>query len=185
VAVAFFGDGAANQGVLAEALNVASLWKLPLILIVENNGFSEFSHSKDVTAGQIYRRAEAFGVSSERVDGNDVVSVWDAAARAIERARRGEGPGLIEAMTYRLHGHTESEKSFLAKPYRSDAEIDSWRQKDPLAKLATRLVDEGLYSAEAVKEVAQEVARNVLAAADAAGDSAWPNPEQAFQQMFA
>ena len=109
IAVSFFGDGAVNQGVFSEAHNVAALWKLPLILVCENNGFSEFSRAEDVTSGKIVDRANAFGVSAEDVDGNDVLAVWNVMARAAERARAGNGPTLIEARTYRLHGHVESE----------------------------------------------------------------------------
>jgi pyruvate dehydrogenase E1 component alpha subunit len=132
VGVAFFGDGAANQGVLAESLNLCGLWKLPMLFVCENNGWSEFSSSASVTAGVIAERAAPYGVASEIVDGNDVAAVWATAERALARARAGEGATLIEAQTYRLRGHVEAEKHFLSKPYRDEAEVERWRERDPL-----------------------------------------------------
>lgn len=185
VGVAFFGDGASNQGVLAEALNIGALWKLPLILICENNGFSEFSPADTVTAGEIYRRAEAFGVPSEKIDGNDVVAVWNAMARAVERARSGEGPSLIEATTYRLHGHTESEKNFLAAEYRSEDEVEAWRAKDPISAFEARLGLDDRFDVADLRKVAEEIAGMVEASADAALGAPWPEAKEAFQNMFA
>lgn len=185
VGVAFFGDGASNQGVLSEALNVAALWKLPLILVCENNGFSEFSPAKTVTSGEIHARAVPYGVPSEKLDGNDVLAVWNAMARAVERARNGEGPTLIEATTYRLHGHTESERNFLTIEYRTADEIDAWRQKDPLIAFARRLEDEGRIAPDLLKEVGREVTEAVEAAANEALEAPWPQAEEAFQNMYA
>lgn len=185
VAVAFFGDGAANQGVLAEALNVSALWKLPLVLVCENNGFSEFSPSKDVTSGRIYRRAEPFGVPSEAVDGNDVLAVWEAAGRAVDRARTGEGASLIEALTYRFHGHTESEANFLSRPYRTEAEIDSWRAKDPIASFSDRLVRSGRIVLEQLRDIEQQIADRIESAVKAAEQAPWPQPSEALENMFA
>ena len=113
VAVVFFGDGAANQGVIMEAMNVSALWKLPLILVCENNGWSEFSASSTVTAGNIADRPKAFDIPSVSVDGNDVVEVWRATETAVARARAGDGPSFIHATTYRTHGHNEGEVHFL------------------------------------------------------------------------
>jgi pyruvate dehydrogenase E1 component alpha subunit len=185
VAVCFFGDGAANQGVLAEALNVSALWKLPLVFVCENNGFSEFCYSRDVTSGRIFERAQAFGVPTEEVDGNDALAVWNAAARAIERARSGEGPGFIEAKTYRLHGHTESESNILPKPYRSQAEIDEWRTKDPLARLRTWLVKSGRFPESMLENVERQISEAVDQAALSAEQAPWPEPKQAFENMYA
>jgi len=185
VAVCFFGDGAANQGVLAEALNVSALWKLPLVFVCENNGFSEFSHSRDVTSGRIFERAQAFGVPNEEVEGNDAVAVWNAAARAVERARAGGGPSFIEAKTYRLHGHTESESNILPKPYRSQAEIDEWRTKDPIASLFRRLVEEGRFTEDRLATLEKQISEAVAQAAMAAEQAPWPEPKQAFENMYA
>src|SRR5215831_10008978 len=114
VAVCFFGDGASNQGVLMETLNVSTLWQLPVIFVCENNLFSEFTPSREVTAGRIADRARAFAMPAHEVDGNDVVAVWRAAAEAVARARSGGGPTFIEASTYRIQGHFEAESFVLA-----------------------------------------------------------------------
>src|SRR5258708_13699984 len=127
VAVCFFGDGAANQGVLMETLNVATLWGLPVGFVCENNSFSEFTPAREVTAGRIADRARAFAMPTVEVDGNDVVAVWEAAGEAVSRARAGGGPSFIEAATYRIHGHMEGEVFLLAGgSYRDDTEIGPW-----------------------------------------------------------
>jgi TPP-dependent pyruvate/acetoin dehydrogenase alpha subunit len=185
VAVSFFGDGAANQGVFAEALNVAALWRLPLVLVCENNGFSEFSRAEDVTSGKIVDRAHAFGVKAEEVDGNDVLAVWNVSARAIERARVGEGPSLIEARTYRLHGHVESEASFLPKSYRPESEVELWRGRDPVAAFAMKLVEHNKASREQLQHIEQELLGTLDTAVKEAVDAPWPNPDRALEEMFA
>ncbi|MBO0714064.1 MAG: thiamine pyrophosphate-dependent dehydrogenase E1 component subunit alpha [Acidimicrobiales bacterium] len=141
VAVAFFGDGAANQGVLMENLNVSSLWELPLVFVCEHNRFSEFTPSGEVTSGQIVDRARPFGMPCTVVDGNDVTEVWRAAGEAVARARAGQGPSFIEASTYRVHGHFEAEAALLARGpgYRSEEEIEEWRRRDPIEAARGRL----------------------------------------------
>ncbi len=167
VAVCFFGDGAANQGVLMENLNVSTLWGLPLVFVCENNTFSEFTPSREVTAGRIADRARAFAMPTVEVDGNDVVAVWNAAGEAVERARSGSGPSFIEAHTYRIQGHFESERFVLSGGrYREDEEIAAWLDRDPIARLGERLVaigvadDASLAAAEArvMERVAEAVA---------------------------
>lgn len=186
VAVCFFGDGAANQGVLMEALNLASLWHLPLILICENNGFSEFSPSATVTSGEINKRAVSFGVPGERIDGNDVFAVWQAAERAIRRARDGRGPSLIEAMTYRIRGHVEYENTFLSSPYRSEEEVKSWQERDPIDRLHKHLLEAGLVAPKDLATVDDEIARRVAEAVKFADESPWPEPgTPTAQLMFA
>ncbi|MBX3596535.1 MAG: thiamine pyrophosphate-dependent dehydrogenase E1 component subunit alpha [Rhizobiaceae bacterium] len=183
-AIAFFGDGAANQGVMCEAMNVAALWKLPLILVCENNGYSEFSKAADVTAGVLSDRAKAYGVPSEQVDGNDFMEVWRAAGRAVARARNGEGPTFLEARTYRLHGHVESEHTFLPKAYREESEVEAWRERDPIKAFAAMLSD-GIASAQELEAIEQEIAALVEEAAAEAAADPWPDPEAAFKHMFA
>lgn len=159
VSVCFFGDGASNQGVLMETLNVAMLWELPMIFICENNGFSEFTPSREVTAGQISDRARAFGTHTEVVDGNDAAAVWEAGRRAVQRARDDAGPSFIEAMTYRIHGHAEAETALLGKGrYREDAEIEGWRQRCPVARLRGRLPAADVAAVEARVEAIVEAA---------------------------
>ena len=184
VSVGFFGDGAANQGVLMEALNIATLWKLPLVLVCENNGFSEFSPSETVTAGEIWRRGTPFGIPSRAVDGNDIVAVYEAAGEAIGRARRGEGPSLLEMRTYRLRGHVEAEKTFLSKSYRTDEEVEARRTAEPLARVRALLREAGVDDAALAAVEARERAE-VDAAFEYAANSPWPEVDTAFQHMFA
>lgn len=177
VAVAFFGDGAAAQGVLAETLNIAALWQLPLILCCENNGYSEFSSTAAVNAGTIADRAAPFGVPALKIEGHDLLNVWQAAGEAIARARGGGGPTLIEADTYRFHGHVEGEKAFLKEDYRSDEEIAERRLRDPVALFRNHLVQAGIGSEDELQRLESEVNEQVAAAAAAASEDPWPHPE--------
>ncbi|MYK32095.1 MAG: thiamine pyrophosphate-dependent dehydrogenase E1 component subunit alpha [Boseongicola sp. SB0670_bin_30] len=186
VGVAFFGDGAANQGVLCEALNVAVLWKLPVIFVCENNGFSEFSPSSTVTAGNIVDRAKPYGAAHETVDGNDLIAVHQCAARAIKQARAGNGPFLIEARTYRQRGHVEAEASFLGSKYRSDEEVAEWIARDPIPAFAKRVMDAGQASQADLDRIETEVAAEVAEAVRFADGSPYPDPAlQGTSYMFA
>ncbi len=186
VGVAFFGDGAANQGVLCEALNVAVLWKLPVIFVCENNGFSEFSPSSTVTAGNIVDRAKPYGAAHETVDGNDLIAVWQCAARAIERGRQGEGPTLIEARTYRQRGHVEAEDSFLGAKYRSDEEVEMWKARDPIPAFGKRIIEAGQATQTDLDRIEKEIMAEVEAAVKFAEESPYPDPaSQTTDYMFA
>jgi pyruvate dehydrogenase E1 component alpha subunit len=174
VAVAFFGDGGANQGVLLEALNLAAIWKLPLLLVCENNGWSEFTASDTMTAGRIVDRGAPFGVPSVSVDGNDVCAVHAAVSEAVARARAGDGPSLFEMRTYRTRGHVETESTFLAAPYRSEEEVDRWRGLDPIDRLRDRLLgDTGADGTELAK-IESDVDALVVDAFDFALSSPFP-----------
>jgi pyruvate dehydrogenase E1 component alpha subunit len=185
VAVAFFGDGAANQGVLMENLNVSSLWELPLVLVCEHNRFSEFTPSGDVTSGQIVDRARPFGMPCTVVDGNDVTEVWQAAGLAVDRARAGEGPSFIEASTYRVHGHFEAEAALLARGagYRTEEEIEQWRQRDPIERARARLEGFGV-TAQELDEVGSRVEGVVEEAARFAEAGEPADPELPLEIMF-
>ena len=186
VGVAFFGDGAANQGVLCEALNVAQLWKLPVIFVCENNGFSEFSPSSTVTAGNIVDRAKPYGAAHEVVDGNDLIAVWQCASRAIKRARDGEGPTLIEARTYRQRGHVEAEASFLGATYRSEEEVAEWIARDPIPAFGKRLLEAEQATQADLDRIDQEIMAEVAEAVCYAENSPYPDPEsQTTNYMFA
>jgi acetoin:2,6-dichlorophenolindophenol oxidoreductase subunit alpha len=176
VAVAFFGDGAAAQGVLSEALNIGALWKLPLILVCENNGFSEFSPTEKVIAGRIADRGAAYGVPSRVVDGNDLMAVWQTAHGAINRARSGNGPTLVEAHTYRFHGHVEGEETFLKSAYRTREEIEEKRLHDPLARLQSDLEQRGVLDKATAARLRSEVEKEVEIAAERARQHPWPSP---------
>jgi pyruvate dehydrogenase E1 component alpha subunit len=184
VAVAFFGDGASSQGILPEVFNIAVLWKLPLILVCEYNGYSEFSASGTVNAGEIADRARAFGIPTEVIDGNDVEAVWTSAGIAIERARKGEGPSFIEAKTYRLRGHLEAEDGFLQAPYRSEEEIDQWRTRDPIPRLVKRLTEMSAMSDADFEILEAKVAAEVGDALQFANESEPPEMERVLSSVF-
>ena len=185
VAVAFFGGGASNQGVVAEALNLSALWKLPLIFVCEHNGFSEFSPASTVTAGVIAERATPYGVPSMRIDGNDVIAVWKAAGAAVARAREGGGPTFIETKTYRIRGHLEAEAAFLDKAsYRTQEEIEAWKKRDPIEAFRAHLESEGLMRAGEYAELDARILAQVNAAEEYARASEWPDPAQLSGLMF-
>jgi acetoin:2,6-dichlorophenolindophenol oxidoreductase subunit alpha len=186
VAVCFFGDGASNQGVLMETLNVSTLWQLPVIFVCENNLFSEFTPSREVTAGRIADRARAFAMPTTEVDGNDVVAVWQAAGNAIERGRAGGGPSFIEARTYRIQGHFEAERFILAgEAYREDAEVAQWRARDPLERLSAHLISSGAAGPDALGPLDARVLQQVDDAAAYAEAGQPADPDLAATLMFA
>jgi acetoin:2,6-dichlorophenolindophenol oxidoreductase subunit alpha len=153
VAVAYFGDGAMNQGYVFECLNFAQVQKLPLVFVCENNGYGEYTAYRDVTAGEIRARAEVMEVPAQTIDGMSVWTVREAAARALEHARSGEGPAFIEAITYRFVGHSRSDPG----AYRPDGELDDWRARDPIVVLRAQLEAEGAPPA-ALDDLERDVA---------------------------
>jgi pyruvate dehydrogenase E1 component alpha subunit len=184
--VCFFGDGASNQGVLMETLNISALWRLPLVFVCENNGFSEFTPAAEVTAGRIADRARAFSVPAVEVDGNDVTEVWRAAGEAIGRARDGGGPSFIEARTYRIQGHFEAESFVLGNGrYRDNEEIEAWRQQDPIALFRDRLVSSGTAGAADLDRIEAAILDRVADAAAYAEAGQPADPELAETLMFA
>lgn len=186
VAVAFFGDGAANQGVFMECLNVSTLWQLPLVFVCEYNHFCEFTPTATVTSGEIADRARAFKLPCEVVDGNDVVAVWAAANTAVAWARSGKGPAFIEARTYRIQGHLESEDLFLAGgKYREKQEVEEWRKLDPIARLRNTLVSKGVLATNELDAISTKVAGTVEDAVKFAEASEPADPELTFDVMFA
>jgi acetoin:2,6-dichlorophenolindophenol oxidoreductase subunit alpha len=139
VAVAYFGDGAMNQGYVFECMNFAQVQKLPLVLVCENNGYGEYTAYRDVTAGEIRSRAEVMALPAETIDGMSVWTVREAAVRALEHARSGAGPAFIEAITYRYVGHSRSDPG----AYRPAGELDEWRARDPIVVLRAQLEADG------------------------------------------
>ncbi|QEC50738.1 thiamine pyrophosphate-dependent dehydrogenase E1 component subunit alpha [Baekduia soli] len=160
VTVCFFGEGATGTGAFGESLNIAALWKLPLVFICENNQYVELTPQSVHVAGEIHRRGESFGMPGVKVDGNDIDEVLAAVGDAVARARAGEGPTMIEAVTYRWFGHYAGDKA----AYRESDEVEQWRAKDPLvrsrAKLDAAVADELDASAEAEIQAALEFALN-------------------------
>jgi TPP-dependent pyruvate/acetoin dehydrogenase alpha subunit len=153
VAVAYFGDGAMNQGYVFECLNFCQVLKLPLLLVCENNGYGEYTPFRSVTAGEIRSRAEVMEVPAETVDGMSVWSVRGAAERALAHVRGGNGPAFVEALTYRYVGHSRSDPG----AYRPEGELDEWKARDPLVLLRRQLEAEGVDAAS-LDEIQQELA---------------------------
>jgi len=182
VAVAFFGDGATNQGMVHEALNFAAVFGLPAVFVVENNLYGEFTSLKRHTrVTHLADRAGAYGIRSLSVDGNDALAVAEAAEEAVTAARAGEGPVLLEARTYRLHGHMEGEEA----TYRSEEEVEVWRGKDPIPRLRQVLVDEGLLDDAGAAAMEEAARRTVEEAAARAAAGPEPSIEVLERDVFA
>ena len=183
VAVSFFGDGASNAGPFHECLNIAATWKLPMLYICENNMYAaqtaaSATHAMPDVAG----RAAGYGIPGVVVDGNDIFAVYQAAARAVARARAGEGPTLIECKTFRWRAHTER----IGQPdFRTPEEIDAWKAKDPIARLSNQLVAQGSMTEADVKALDQEALSAIAASVAFAEASPFPTPEQALEDMYA
>jgi TPP-dependent pyruvate/acetoin dehydrogenase alpha subunit len=183
VAVSFFGDGASNQGSVFEAANMAALWKLPCIFVCENNGYAEFTaQSAHQAVSNIADRAVGWGMPGEVVDGMDVCAVWAAATAAVARARKGEGPTLIEAKTYRFYDHVGIKGMRI--PYRSQEEVDEWRTRDPLVSLEALLAETNVISADSFADIHAEIRRDVDAAIAAAEAAPEPTPADLMADVF-
>src|SRR5467141_3276415 len=180
VAACFFGDGALGQGVLYEVMNMASLWKLPVIYVCENNLYGEYTHYSETTAGDLLARGTAFGVQAESVDGQDVRAVYATAHRLVERARKGEGPAFLVCNTYRYTGHHVGDIN--REYYRSKQEELEWKTKrDPIKNFAEWLA-EGMFSDEGkLKQIQQEV----QAAVEFAIAAPYPTVDQVDQDVYA
>src|SRR5205807_6104483 len=175
VAVCFFGDGALGQGVLYEVMNMASLWKFPVIYVCENNQYNEYTPNSETTAGEMSARARAFGILTEEVDGQDIRAVYDTALRLVERARRGEGPAFMLCDTYRYLGHHvgDIQRSY----YRSREEEEHWKaERDPLKLLADWLVEQGMADSGTFEQIEQRVRAEVEAGEQFALDAPYPDP---------
>ena len=161
VAVSFFGDGAMNEGIFHEALNMAALWDLPAIYIIENNQYAlSMTVAESSAVPDLASRACAYGMPNARVDGNDVLAVYQATSEAVERARAGDGPTLIEALTYRIRGHAR----FEAAGYRPSDEVDAWKTADPIERLASGILAQGLATAAELDSIRSEAEEAVEAA---------------------
>ncbi len=182
VSVAFFGDGATNIGAFHEAINLAAVWKLPVIFICENNLYMEYTPISSVTAVEhpAADRAAAYSLPRIIIDGNDVVTVRDEVARAVAKARAGEGPSIIECLTYRHYGHSRTDPA----KYRPEGELEEWLMRDPVKVLRERLVDSGIGDEELgrIEGRAQQVITDAIEAAKAAPLS---DPSEAFTDVWA
>jgi len=182
VVMCFFGEGASNRGTWHEAANAASLWKLPVIWLCENNGYSiSVPASSALSTPQVADRASAYGMPGVVVDGMDPIAVREATDVAVARARAGEGPTLIEVMTYRLRGHYEGDP----ETYRSREEVNDWRLRDPLVTFPERLLASGVATQDDLDRMKAEVAAEIQAAAEIALRGTPPGAERVMQGLYA
>jgi pyruvate dehydrogenase E1 component alpha subunit len=183
VSVAFFGDGAINQGIWYETANIAVLWKLPLIYVCENNQYTEFTHFKKLTAGEgLGARARAMGMKSLEVDGNDVLAVYQAAHELVGAARKGKGPATLICNTFRYGGHHVGEPG---TGYRSKEEIAEWKAKDPLPRFENILLEHKVISPADIEAMHDEVLTRVQASVTTAQQAPFPDVKEAGEHVFA
>jgi pyruvate dehydrogenase E1 component alpha subunit len=181
VAVSFFGDGAMNEGAFHEAANLAAIWKLPMILFCENNGYGmSSSTTKAFAIDNLADRGKGYGIPGVNVDGNDVVAVYEVAQVAVDRAKAGEGPTLIIAETYRWKGHSRSDKNL----YRTKEEIEEWRTKDPIPRFMARVIDANLLNQEQCDAIQNEAIQAIKAAVNDAVKAESAEPAGLLDAVF-
>jgi len=182
VAVCFFGDGAANRGPVHEVMNLAAIWKLPIIFVIENNQYASTTLQRDsCSLEDICLRAGGYNMPGVAVDGNDVLSVREGALEAVEQARKGEGPSLIENKTYRLRGHFEGDP----QKYRTEQEVRDWQARgDPIRKFADYLFRHEILTPELDQQIREAAAAGLKEAVAFAENSPFPEPQQALEDLF-
>ena len=186
VVVSFFGDGASNQGACHEAMNLAAIWSLPVIFLCENNQYAVTTHfSESVAVENISDRAVAYNMPGLLVDGQDAIAMYEATREAVSRGRAGHGPTLLEARTYRYEDHSEGLGRILREAYRSDEDVEIWRQRDPIAIHSDRLREQGIATQEEIDQLQQEVNTAIEEALEFARESPYPDPEDLFTDMYA
>ncbi len=184
VAICFFGDGALGQGLLYETMNMAALWKLPVIYVCEHNQYNEYTHHSETTAGDPLDRPRAFGIQTEQVDGQDVRAVYSAIQGLVERARQGGGPGFLLCNTYRYHGHHvgDIDRAY----YRSKAEEQEWiTQRDPLDTLASWMLDQQIADAQILRQIDADVRAQVASGVEFALNAPFPDISEVNQHVYA
>ncbi|MGI0494350.1 pyruvate dehydrogenase (acetyl-transferring) E1 component subunit alpha [Alkalinema pantanalense CENA528] len=182
VTACFFGDGTSNNGQFFECLNMAALWKLPILFVVENNKWAiGMAHDRASSQTEIFKKASVFGMAGHEVDGMDVLAVRAIAQEAVERARAGEGPTLIECLTYRFRGHSLADPDEL----RSKEEKDSWFSRDPIKKLAAHMVKQKLATQKELKDIDKKIQAHVEDAVEFALSSPEPDPSELYKYVFA
>ena len=182
VVICFFGDGAANQGSFHESLNLASIWDLPVIYIIENNLYGmSMGVNRAVKVERLADRAKAYNIPGIVMDGNDVIEVYDTVSGAVEKVRNGGGPILIESLTYRWRGHSRSD----ARAYRTREEEAEWRSKCPIRRFSEKLMSEGLLTEEGFKELEKRVEDDLNNAVEFAKASPFPDPEDLLTDVYA
>ena len=186
VTMVFFGDGASNQGACHESMNLASIWSLPVIFLCENNQFAvTTSYKYSVAVEHVSDRAAAYNMPGVLVDGQDAIAMYEATTEAVRRARAGEGPTLIEGLTYRYEEHSLGLARVRRGEYRTEEEIEDWRKRDPIVIHTERLVAQGIASAEECEAISAEEKAKVEEAVEFARASPFPEPEELFEDMWA
>lgn len=189
VVIAFFGDGASNEGACHESMNLASVWKLPVIFLCENNQYAVTTHFHDTVAVKnIADRAVAYDMPGVIVDGQDAVSMYEAVRDAVAHARSGGGPSLIEAKTYRYQDHSEGIRrigTVAREPYRSEEEIDYWKTRDPISLHKQLLIEHTIATENEIEELDSMAKAQIEDALEFARNSPYPEPESVFEDMFA
>jgi len=184
VVLCFFGDGATNTGAFHEGMNMAALWKLPVIYVCENNLYAiSVSTSRSTSIKNIAERATAYGIPGVIVDGMDVLAVYEAVKKAVNRARRHEGPTLIECKTYRFRGHFEGDPK-RGGIYRSEAEMMEWEKKCPIKNFKAKLIENGVLTEAEIEEIERKCAEEIQEAVKFAKDSPYPSPEEVLEDVF-
>jgi pyruvate dehydrogenase E1 component alpha subunit len=182
IVMGFFGDGAANQGAFHEALNMAAIWTLPVVYVCENNQYGmSMSTNRAFKIERIAQRADGYGMVGVTVDGNDVLEVYEAAAKAVDRARSGGGPTLLECVTYRWKGHSKSDQ----ERYRTKDEIEAWKRRDPIKLFRERLLTDGVITDEEVAGFEEQASRTIAEAVEFAKSSAEPDPDTILEGVYA
>ena len=182
VSVAFFGDGGVNNGAFHEGLNMAAIWQLPVIFVLEDNRYAtEIAFEYATRNTNIAQRAEGYGVTGVAVDGNDVIDVYKKAGEAVVRAREGGGPTLLDCKTYRTRPHAEGMQD---TGYRTRDEVDAWKTRDPIARLADKLLDQDIVNAEGLQRIEREIREAVEAGVEFARTSPWPDPATVTDHVF-
>ena len=186
VSMVFFGDGASNQGACHESMNLASIWNLPVIFVCENNQFAvTTSYHDSVAVEHISDRASAYNMPGVLVDGQDVMAMFEATTEAVRRARAGEGPTLIEGLTYRYEEHSLGLGRVRRGEYRTEEAINEWRKRDPLVIHTDRLVAQGIATAAECEMMSAQIKQEVEEATDFARNSPFPEPGALFEDMWA
>jgi len=182
VTICFLGDGATNTTRFHEGVNLAACWNLPVVYIIENNMYAESTRICDTCRlVNVADRAAAYGIPGKTVDGNDVLAVYEAVGEAIARARKGDGPTLVECMTYRYYGHFEGDM----QTYKSQEEIAEWMKKDPIPRFRKKLVEMGILTEKGADRIEQEILKELDEAVKFANKSPLPEPEEALEDVYA
>lgn len=186
VSVSFFGDGGMGQGILYESMNLASVWKLPVIFVCENNGYAVSTHTSTTLADfdKLATRAHPFGIPGVQVDGQKVEDVYEAVAAAVKRARAGEGPSFVECVTYRYSEHAIGLGRVVRAPYRTQEEIDRWRERDPVYLYQANLAERGILSAAEFDAMDERIRTELEEAVTFARESPFPDPDDLFTDMY-